>query len=53
MDIYLDDVITVSPDIGNNRARGKASIPLAIHAVSRPSAQKELVPRDKRMEPSK
>ena len=40
IDIYLDNFITVIPDIGSNRARGNATISLATHAVSRPLAQK-------------
>ena len=40
IDIHLDNFITVIPDIGSNRARGKAAISLATHAVSRPLAQK-------------
>ena len=46
IDIYLDNWIIVIPNIGNNGAKENTEIPLAIHAVSRPLAQKELVPRD-------
>ena len=53
IDIYLDDCITVIPDIGNNGARGNAAIPIAIHAVSQPLYQKETVPRNEMIEPSK
>ena len=46
IDICLDYCITVIPYIGNNRTRGNSSIPIPIHAVSRPLSQKELVPSD-------
>ena len=47
IDIYLDNFITIVPNIGNNRATGNAEMPLAIHAVSHPLSQKEPVPREK------
>ena len=53
IDIYLDNCITVIPDIGNNRPRGNAATTLAIHAVSQLLPQKEPVPRDKSIETSK
>ena len=45
--------MTVIPYIGNNRDRGNSAIPLAIHAVSQPLAQKEPVTRDEIIEPPK
>ena len=51
--MYLENCITFIPNIGNNRARGNASIPLTIHAILRPLAQKEPVPRDEMIYPSK
>ena len=53
IDIYLDDCITVIPDIVNNRAIGNTAMPLAIHAVSRPLSQKEPVHRYEMTDPSK
>ena len=46
IDIYLDNLITVIPDIGNNRSRGNAAMPLAIDAVSHPLSQREQAPRE-------
>ena len=52
IDMYLYYCITVIPDIGSKRSRGNAEIPLAIHALSRPLAQIEIVPRDEIIYPS-
>ena len=38
--IYLDDCITVIPDISNNRSRVNGEMSLTIHAVLRPLDQK-------------
>ena len=51
IDKYLENCIAVVTDIGNNRARLNAAMPLAIHAISRPLSQKEPVPRDEMTEP--
>ena len=40
IDIYLDNFITVLPDIGKNRDRVNTTMPLAIQAVSLPLSQK-------------
>ena len=53
MDIYVENGIPVSPDISNNTSRGNAAMPLSVYAISRPLAQKELVPRDEMIDPSK
>ena len=53
IDNYLDDCIAVISHIGNNRSRGHTAMILAIHPISRPLSQKEPVPRDKMIDPSK
>lgn len=45
-DAYIDDIPTLVPDLGDNRARGAAAVLLAIHAVARPLAADEPIPRD-------
>eukprot|EP00978_Attheya_sp_CCMP212_P032147 scaffold124038_cov24-Attheya_sp.AAC.3 len=39
-DIYLDDGVTVSPDIGDNLHRAAAAFPLAVHLMGRPQTRK-------------
>ena len=51
IDIYMDDCITVIPDIVNNRSRVNAAMPLTIHSVSRTLSQKEPVPIDEMIDP--
>ena len=44
--IYMYYCITVVPNIGNNRSRTNAAMPLTIHAISRQLSQKETAPID-------
>ena len=53
IDIYLDDFITFIHDIGNNIPRVNVSMPLTIHTVSQPLAQKEPVLTYEMINPSK
>ena len=46
VDVYIDNTSTVIPDLGNNRERGAAAVPLAIHTVGRPIHGDEPLPRD-------
>jgi len=45
VDIYLDDSIGVSPDVGDNAIRVGRSIPFVIHALARPLDETEQLPR--------
>ena len=45
-DVYIDDIATVTVDEGENARRAKEAVPLAIHALGRPQADKEHLPRD-------
>jgi hypothetical protein len=45
-DCYLDDIISIIPDINKNLKRGAAAVPLAIHLIGRPMADSEPIPRD-------
>ncbi len=44
-DIYIDDSIFVTPDIGNNIERVAKAVPLAINTVARPVSHHEPLPR--------
>ncbi len=44
-DIYIDDSIFVTPDIGNNVERVAKAVPLAINTVARPVHDLEPLPR--------
>jgi hypothetical protein len=44
-DIYIDDSIFVTPDIGNNVERVAKAVPLAINTVARPVHNLEPLPR--------
>jgi hypothetical protein len=46
IEIYIDDGITVIPDIGNNRIRGANAMGLALHTICRPVSPNEPIPRD-------
>ena len=52
-DVYLDDSIVISPDLPGNRDRARGAIALAIHAVGRPLAENETVPRNHLISKSK
>jgi hypothetical protein len=45
-DCYLDDIISIIPEIGDNIKRGAAAVPLAIHLIGRPIAESEPILRD-------
>lgn len=44
-DIYLNDTIRIAPDINNNVQKVCYAIPLAIHTLSRPTHDGNLIPR--------
>jgi hypothetical protein len=44
-DIYIDDTIGITPDIGENTSRVSKAIPLAIHSISRPLDTLDIIPR--------
>ena len=44
-DVYIDDTVAIGPDLPGNRPRLAATIPLAIHLLSRPIILKEHVLR--------
>jgi hypothetical protein len=46
VEIYIDDGITVVPDVGDNRMRGSNAMALAIHTVCRPISNNEPVHRE-------
>jgi hypothetical protein len=46
VDIYIDDGITVVPDLANNRLRGSNAMALAIHTMFRPISPNEPIKRD-------
>jgi hypothetical protein len=46
IEIYIDDGITVIPDIGDNRIRGSNAMGLAIHTLCRPISENEPIQRD-------
>jgi hypothetical protein len=46
VDCYLDDLISVIPDLNKNELRGASAIPLAIHLIGRPVSDVEPIPRD-------
>jgi hypothetical protein len=41
VDCYLDDLISVIPDLNDNELRGSAAVPLAIHLSGRPISDSE------------
>ena len=43
--VYIDDTVAIGPDLPENRPRLAATIPLAIHLLSRPIILKEYVLR--------
>ncbi len=45
-DIFIDDGITIVPDINNNWGRGRNAMPLAIHLLSRGLSTDEPLSRD-------
>jgi hypothetical protein len=45
-DLYLDDGVTITADIGDNLHRAAAAIPLAMHIVGRPRSGNEPIPRE-------
>ncbi len=46
VDIYIDDGITVIPDLADNRLRGTNAMALAIHTMFRPTSPNEHIKRD-------
>jgi hypothetical protein len=46
VEIYIDDGITVIPDINDNRLRGTNAMALAIHTICRPISPDEPIKRD-------
>lgn len=44
--MYIDDIATVTVDLPGNAERVKEAVPLAIHAIGRPQAEKEHLPRE-------
>ena len=46
IDIYIDDNIGVTPDIGNNSTRLARAIPLAIRTMTRPIDPTDVIPRN-------
>ena len=46
VDVFIDDGITIVPDIGDNMIRGAGAMPLAIHTLFRPLAEDEPLRRD-------
>lgn len=44
-DIYLDDGVTVVPELGDNLQRASAAFPLAVHLMGRPRTGNEPIPR--------
>jgi hypothetical protein len=46
VDCYLDDLISVIPDLNDNELRGASAVPLAIHLIGRPISDSEPIPRD-------
>jgi hypothetical protein len=45
IDIYIDDFIGVSPDLGENSLRMSRVLPLAIHSIARPLDPLDFIPR--------
>ena len=45
-DVYIDDTVSIGPDLPGNRARLAAAIPLSIHLLSRPIEKEEHVIRN-------
>ena len=46
VDVYIDDMPPICPDIGDNAERCAAAVPLAVHLISRPTDPAEPIPRD-------
>jgi hypothetical protein len=46
VDVFIDDGITIVPDIGDNWKRGSNAMPLAIHTMCRALASDEPTRRD-------
>jgi hypothetical protein len=46
IEMYIDDGITVIPDIGDNRSRGTNAMALAVYTICRPLSPNEPIPRD-------
>jgi hypothetical protein len=46
VDIYIDDGITIVPDLGDNKVRGANAMALAIHPMLRPVSPVEPIKRD-------
>jgi hypothetical protein len=45
IDIYIDDFLGVTPDVGDNVLKLSRVLPLAIHTVSRPVNDSNIIPR--------
>jgi hypothetical protein len=45
IDIYIDDNIGITPDLGDNLLRMKRVIPLAIRTLARPLDEEDILPR--------
>jgi hypothetical protein len=44
-DIYIDDIIGITPDLGDNTKRLSRAIPLAIYSIARPTNDLDVIPR--------
>lgn len=44
IDIYIDDILGVVPDLGDNVKRLYIAIPLAIHTFARPTDESDIIP---------
>eukprot|EP00978_Attheya_sp_CCMP212_P012932 scaffold32283_cov54-Attheya_sp.AAC.3 len=44
-DIYVDNGVTIAPEIGDNLKRAAADFPLAVHLMGRPRTGKKPIPR--------
>jgi hypothetical protein len=45
IDIYIDDFIGISPDLGENSLRMSRVLPLAFHSIARPLDPSDIIPR--------
>ena len=44
VDVFIDDTITATPDIGNNVDQGEGAALLAMHVVGQPCDDNEVLP---------